>query len=98
MIWAKAKENIEKSKVKSTERENRKIVRQKTEEFKVGDKVMVEREVFKGRFNRTENPWDGPFVVAGVNDINIIIKKRNRTTTINRGRCKPYTEPGIPKN
>lgn len=96
-VWEKAKQNIEHNKKSYIEKANAKIVKFKTEEYKKGDKVMVEYEVFKGKCNRTVDPWDGPYVVAEVTDTNLLIKKRNRTTLVNRGRCKPYVEPIVDK-
>ena len=46
-IWARVRDNIIRAKNKSAQRENDKITRQKIEEYKIGDKVLVQTEVFK---------------------------------------------------
>ena len=91
-IWARARANIIQAKTKSAERENDKISRQKIEEFKIGEKVLVQTEVFKGRVNRTEPAWMGPYRIVKVNDSTLLVAKRNRTVLINKGRCKPFVE------
>lgn len=95
-VWRKARENIIKSKEVAMVRENKKVQRRVMDEFKVGDKVLVKVEVFKGRVNRTEPVWTGPFVIAQVNRDSVLIKKRNRQSLINKSRCKLYLEPSNP--
>lgn len=93
-IWERARNNIITSKELSIERENKKVIRRKVEDFKVGDKVMVESEVFKGKANRTQLVWTGPFEISEVLDHGIRIRKRNRIgPLINKGRVRPYVEP-----
>lgn len=92
VIWRKAKDNIQRKKELAVIRENNKIKRFKTEEFKVGDKVLVQTSVFKGRVNRTQPSWLGPYVVSEVRDTNLVIKKRNRVSVVNKGNCKLYVE------
>lgn len=89
-IWIKARENIEKKKEKEIIRNLDKIKRRTVDDFKVGDKILVKTQVFKGRTNRTEDIWSGPFEVAEVRDTNLLIKKRRRTSVINKSDCKIF--------
>lgn len=88
IVWGRARENILKKKMQSIDRENAKVKKQKTEDYKIKDKVWVEREVFNGKFNRTLSPWMGPYEVAEVLEFTLGLKKRNRIVSINKGRCK----------
>lgn len=93
VIWQKAKENIVKVKEQAVERENMKTKRQKVEDFKVNDRVLVKTETFKGRVNRTQDTWLGPYVVSEVRPTALLIKKRNRVSLVNKAYCKVFVEP-----
>lgn len=91
-VWERARQNISKCKEIAVIRENSKIKRHKAELFKVGDKVLVQTNVFKGRVNRTVDTWLGPYVVAEVRETTLLIKKRNRVSVVNKGNCKVFVE------
>lgn len=89
-VWETAKKNLEKKKLEAIKRNNDLVQRRKVEEFKVGDLVLIETVTFKGRTNRTEPIWLGPYKVTEVRDTNIVIKKRNRVSVVNKSNCKPF--------
>lgn len=89
-VWLKARENIERAKVKAIERDEMKTERRKVEEFFVGQQVLIMTRTVKGKTNRTEPVWMGPFNVTEVTNNNVVIKKRNRVCTINKANCKPF--------
>lgn len=92
-IWKLAKENIDKKKIEAISKHEEKIKKRKIEEFSVGCKVLVDTEVFKGKINRTEPIWTGPFEVAEVSDFALGIKKRGgRISKVNKSRCKLYVK------
>jgi putative sterol carrier protein len=92
-IWKLAKDNIDKKKIEAISKHEEKIKKRKIEEFSVGCKVLVDTEVFKGKINRTEPIWTGPFEVAEVSDFALGIKKRGgRISKVNKSRCKLYVK------
>lgn len=92
-VWERARKNIDDKKLEAINRENKKILRRKVEDFKVGDLILVSTPTFKGRVNRTEDVWMGPYKVVEVRDTNVSIKKRNRNSVINKANCKVYQSP-----
>lgn len=81
---------MDERKLEAIRREEQRVKRRVVTDFKVGDKIWVKTSVFKGRTNRTQPIWQGPFVVAEVSDTSLRIKKRNRTTLINKCDCKLF--------
>ena len=90
-LWTRAKDRTLSSKVKTV---NRDAVskRRKIEEYYVGQKVYIRAETLRGKANRTEAPWMGPFEVVEVTEQCVIVKKRNRISRINKAHCKPFIE------
>lgn len=90
IVWERAKQNIQRKKQLAIDRDDRDTQRRRIEMFSVGDQVLIKTATFKGRTNRTEPIWMGPYKVTEVRDTNIVIKKRNRTSVINKANCKPF--------
>lgn len=89
-LWATARERIIQSKERSRLRDETTKPKRRIEEFKKGMKILVRTEVLKGKVNRTEDPWTGPFVITDVHEHCLNVK--GRRSTINMGDCKPYIE------
>lgn len=94
-VWGKAKENIMRKKLQAKERDEKKVIKRKTEEFAVGCEVLVMTETLVGKSNRTVPIWKGPFVVTEVNDYTLEIQKRKRITTVNKANCKIFIPDGL---
>lgn len=91
-LWAKAKDKIVKGKENAAQRDIRTKPKRKIEDYSVGQKILVKSETLKGKANRTDPIWQGPFEVAEVGECSLLIKKRNRLSRINKAHCKPYFE------
>lgn len=89
-VWQRAKDNLCRKKELEIKRNEISVKRRVVQDFKVGDEVLVKTQVFKGRTNRTEPIWMGPYKVVEVRDCSVLIKKRNRTSVINKGDCKIF--------
>lgn len=89
--WDVAKERTILSKEKTQARDAITKPKRRIEEYRVGQQIMVLTETLKGKVNRTENPWSGPFTVAEVHDH--CIRLKGRKSTVNKSSCKPYLDP-----
>lgn len=87
-IWNSARSNMIDSKLKAIQREADSCQRRVLEDFKVGQWVLVETKVFKGKSNRTSPIFLGPFKIAEVGEHHLNIHKRNRITMVNKSNCK----------
>lgn len=89
-VWESAKKNLNDKKLAAIERDRVETHRRKVELFNVGDLVLIKTATFKGKVNRTEPIWLGPYKIVEVRDTNIVIKKRNRVSVINKSNCKLF--------
>lgn len=93
-VWLRARENIERMKLKAVERDRKKVEQRKIENFVVGQKVLIRTGTVKGKVNRTEPVWLGPFEIFEITLHNITIKKRRRLCVVNKANCKPFFSDG----
>lgn len=91
IVWAKAKENIERKKEMAIKRHEESVKRRVKEiEYKVGDQVLIKYERLIGKHNRTVDEYVGPFEVVEVRDTTLVVKRRRKTTTINKSDVKLF--------
>lgn len=91
-IWSTAKERTLESKINSISRDHEKHPRRQNDDFVIGQKVLVTTETLKGKVNRTEPVYSGPFDIIAVNEHSLIIQKRKRESVVNKGNCKLFVE------
>lgn len=91
-LWDTARTRTMKKKERTAERDKEQKPKRRIEDFYVGQKILVKSETLKGKSNRTEPIWLGPFEVAEVSVCSMLVKKRNRLSRINKAHCKPYIE------
>lgn len=91
-LWERTRENLIKTKEKRAERDQKAKPNRKIEEYRVGQKVLIKTETLKGKTNRTEPVWQGPFEVTEVGEHSLLIKKRRRLCRVNKGHTKPFIE------
>lgn len=91
-LWGRTRENLIKTKERQAERDQKTKPKRKIEEYRVGQKVLIKTETLKGKTNRTEPVWMGPFEVTEVGEHSLLIKKRRRLCRVNKGHTKPFIE------
>lgn len=88
-VWDKAKSNIERKKLEAIDRDNRRVLRRKVEEFNVGDYVWLFARV-EGNVDKLDDFYKGPYKVLEVRDTNLTIKKRLRSVVVSKSHCKKF--------
>lgn len=69
-------------------RKERYDVYTKEREYKVGDKILVKKEIG----NKLSNLFDGPYEIVGVNGGNVRILKNKRIDEVHKNRTKLYID------
>ena len=70
----------------------------KAHNFQVGDKVLIDNQLFVSKNKKFSPMWIGPFVITKViNKQNVEVKIKNRTQIYNVCRLKKFTDPDYSK-
>ena len=86
--WKHANENLINSKNKSKTFYDQKLIKPS---FKVGDKVLLLNEKSsKGLSKKLCPSYTGPYEILELKGVNVIIKIRNKSTTVHVNKLKPF--------
>ena len=86
--FKKAREGLLESKFKSKRYYDR---TSKEEVFQEGDKVLLyDESVRRGRSRKLSSQWVGPYIVIGVNGVNVTIKTKRKLMKVHANRLKLF--------